>query len=198
MSASMASAVTFLIAAKNVPLGVLEAIIVAKEILDKVKEAAEDAEDVATVRILCHLAVSPKLNRSPRDSPSSVLLAKVSRFTERAMITNLTSWSQTSEDTSDSLRTNRIAVTWTHANTGPRQYRPTPIQALANTGPRQYGTRAGHAAANLCLWRFRYGSIFCDVQQLHEFYEALGALIFNNANWTYYSHKSYVTHISRG
>lgn len=178
----MASAVTFLIAAKNVPLGVLEAIIVAKEILDKVKEAAEDAEDVATVRILCHLAVSPKLNRSPRGSPSSDLLAKVSRFTERAMITNLTSWSQTSEDTSDSLCTNRIAVTWTHAN----------------TGPRQYGTRAGHAAANLCLWRFRYGSIFCDVQQLHEFYEALGALIFNNANWTYYSHKSYVTHISRG
>ncbi|KAF4771545.1 hypothetical protein HAV15_004406 [Penicillium sp. str.  len=111
MSASMASAVTFLIAAKNVLLGVLEAIIVAKEILDKVKEAAEDAEDVATVRILCHLAVSPKLNRSPRGSPSSVLLAKVSRFTERAMITNLTSWSQTSEDT------------------------PSPIQALANTGP---------------------------------------------------------------
>lgn len=98
------------------------------------------------------------------------------------MRTNLTSWSQNSEDTSASLPTNRIAMTWTHAN----------------TGPRQYGTRAGHVAANVCLWRFRYGCIFCDAQQIHEFYEALGALIFSNANWTYYSHKSYVTHISRG
>lgn len=79
----MASAVTFLIAAKDVLSGVLEAIIVAKEILDKVKEAGEDAVDVATFRILCHLTVSPKLNRFLRGSPSSVLLDNVSHFTER-------------------------------------------------------------------------------------------------------------------
>ena len=75
----------------------------------------------ATFRMLCHLSVSPKLDRFLRRSPSSVLSAEISRFTERGDDQGFgLFWSRTTEDPSASVPTNLIAVARYLAHQSPR------------------------------------------------------------------------------
>ena len=75
----------------------------------------------ATFRMLCHLSVSPKLDRFLRRSPSSVLSAEISRFTERGDDHGFgLFWSRTTEDPSASVPTNLVAMARYLAHQSPR------------------------------------------------------------------------------
>lgn len=75
----------------------------------------------STFRMLCHLSVSPKLDRFLRRSPSSVLSAEISRFTERGDDHGFgLFWSRTTEDPSASVPTNRVAMARYLAHQSPR------------------------------------------------------------------------------